>query len=181
MAVAMAVVHGGKIASCAAVAGVAYGESIWALGKYPRARKTAATVADMNHAMGRRRSLTPLFIAHSTDDHVVGLQAADKLRDSWLECFDLDPGTANVTHGTHARKPWSLTTYSDGSGTDSLNYFVLQGYEHGWYGGASGPFSVPGAPDVSSMIWSFFARHPRRRTTRPVKASARERLRLMAS
>ena len=43
------------------------------------------------------------------------------------------------------------------------------------------PFSVPDAPDVSSMIWSFFARHPRRRTTRSVKASASDRLRLMAS
>jgi poly(hydroxyalkanoate) depolymerase family esterase len=38
MAVAMAIAHSGKIASCAAVAGVAYGESIWALGKYPRVR-----------------------------------------------------------------------------------------------------------------------------------------------
>jgi len=38
---------------------------------------------------------------------------------------------------------------------------VLQGYEHGWFGGEQGEFSVPEAPDVSKMIWSFFARHPR--------------------
>ena len=31
-----------------------------------------------------------------------------------------------------------LTTYSDQDGAESLNYFVLKGYEHGWYGGASG-------------------------------------------
>ncbi len=181
MAVAMAVVHGSKIASCAAVAGVAYGESIWALGKYPRVKQTAATVADMRQAMGRNRVPTPLFIAHSADDEVVGLRAADKLRDSWLECFDLDRGTTSVTRGTHARKPWLLTTYADGSGAEALSYFVLQGYEHGWYGGADGPFSVPDAPDVSGMIWSFFSRHPRGRTTRPAKASASDRLRLMAS
>jgi hypothetical protein len=58
MAVAMAIAHSGKIASCAAVAGVAYGESIWALGKYPRVRNTGATVAEMNQAMGKRKSLT---------------------------------------------------------------------------------------------------------------------------
>ena len=181
MAVAMAVVHGGKIASCAAVAGVAYGESIWALGKYPRVKQTGATVAEMRQAMGPNTALTPLFIAHSADDEVVGLRAANKLRDSWLECFELDPGTASVTRGKHARKPWLLTTYSDHDGEESLNYFVLKGYEHGWYGGASGPFSVPDAPDVSSMIWSFFARHPRRRTARTAATSVSDRLRLMAS
>jgi len=181
MAVAMAVVHGGKIASCAAVAGVAYGESIWALGKYPRMKETGATVAEMRQAMGRNRPPTPLFIAHSADDEVVGMRAADKLRDSWIECFDLNPGTASVTRGTHAQKPWSLTTFADESGTDSLNYLVLKGYEHGWYGGACGPFSVPDAPDVSGMIWSFFARHPRRQATRPAKSSVSDRLRLIAS
>ena len=181
MAVAMAVVHGGKIASCAAVAGVAYGESIWALGKYPRVKQTSATVAEMHQAMGKNRSLTPLFIAHSADDEVVGLRAANKLRDSWLECFDLDPGTATVTRGIHARKPWLLTNYSDQGGTESLNYFVLKGYEHGWYGGASGPFSVPDAPDVSSMIWSFFSRHPRRRAARTAGTSMNDRLRMATS
>jgi len=181
MAVAMAVVHGGKIASCAAVAGVAYGESIWALGKYPRVKQTGATVAEMRQAMGKKPSLTPLFIAHSADDEVVGLRAANTRRDSWLECFDLDPGTASVTRGIHARKPWLLTTYSDQGGAECLNYFVLKGYEHGWYGGASGPFSVPDAPDVSSMIWSFFARHPRRSKTRPARTPAGDRLRLVAS
>jgi poly(3-hydroxybutyrate) depolymerase len=74
-----------------------------------------------------------------------------------------------------------LTTYSDQGGAECLNYFVLKGYEHGWYGGASGPFSVPDAPDVSSMIWSFFARHPRRRTNRPAKLSPSAGLRLAAS
>ena len=181
MAVAMAVVHGGKIASCAAVAGVAYGESIWALGKYPRVKQTGVTVAEMRQAMGKNRSLTPLFIAHSADDDVVGLRAANKLRDSWLECFDLDPGTASVTRGIHARKPWLLTTYADRDGAESLNYFVLKGYEHGWYGGASGPFSVPDAPDVSGMIWSFFSRHPRRRGARTAGTSVSDRLRLVAS
>ena len=181
MAVAMAVVHGGKIASCAAVAGVAYGESIWALGKYPRVTKTSATVADMKQAMGKRNGLTPLFIAHSADDHIVGLRAAEKLRDSWVGCFDLDPGSADVTQGRHGGKPWSLTTYSDANGASALNYLVLQEYEHGWYGGARGPFSVPDAPDVSSMIWSFFARHPRRTKNQSVQISVAEQLRLKAS
>jgi poly(hydroxyalkanoate) depolymerase family esterase len=181
MAVAMAIAHSGKIASCAAVAGVAYGESIWALGKYPRVRNTGATVAEMNQAMGKRKSLTPIFIAHSADDHVVGLRAAEALRESWCTCFGIDPGSADVTQGRHGGKPWSLTTYSDANGASALNYLVLQEYEHGWYGGARGPFSVPDAPDVSSMIWSFFARHPRRTKNQSVQISFAEQLRLKAS
>lgn len=181
MAVAMAVVHGGKIASCATVAGVAYGESIWALGRYPRVKQTASTVADMKQAMGNKRSLTPLFIAHSADDSVVGLRAAQKLRDSWIAGFDLDVDSADVTRGKHGRRPWSLTTYSDADGTSALDYLVLKGYEHGWFGGAQGPFSVPEAPDVSRMIWSFFARHPRRAKKQSARNSTVERLRLTAS
>ena len=181
MAVAMAVAHGGKIASCAAVAGVAYGESIWALGKYPRVRKTSATVADMTQAMGRKKSLTPLFIAHSTHDRVVGLRAAEKLRDSWIACFDIDAGSAEATQGSHEREPWTLTTYAEQDGSSALGYLVLRGYEHGWYGGARGPFSIPNAPDVSSMIWSFFSRHPRRAKKQSVQSSVTERLRLKAS
>ncbi len=181
MAVAMSIVHSGKIASCATVAGVAYGESIWALGKYPRVKQTSSTVADMRQAMGAKQNFTPLFIAHSTDDSVVGLRAAEKLRDSWIACFGLDARAASVTEGRHDRKPWSLTTYADGEGAGVLDYLVLRGYEHGWFGGAPGPFSVPDAPDVSGMIWSFFARHPRTHSSRPGGASAKERLRLMAS
>jgi poly(hydroxyalkanoate) depolymerase family esterase len=180
MAVAMAVAHSGKIASCAAVAGVAYGESVWALGKYPRVTKTSATVLEMDRAMGRRKSLTPLFIAHSADDTVVGLRAAEKLRDSWIACFGIDAGSAEVTQGTHGRKPWSLTSYTDNNGASALGYLVLRGYEHGWYGGARGPFSVPDAPDVSGMIWSFFARHPRGTKQQSVQESVAERLRLKA-
>ena len=66
-------------------------------------------------------------------------------------------------------------------GVSTLDYLVLQGYEHGWYGGSPGPFSIPDAPDVSNMIWSFFARHPRREKGRTARASATDRLRLMAS
>ena len=176
MAVAMAIAQSGKIASCAAVAGVAYGESIWALGKYPRLRNTGATVAEMNQAMGKRKSLTPIFIAHSADDNVVGLRAAEMLCESWIACFGIDPDSADVTQGRHSGKPWSLTTYSDASGASAVNYLVLDDHEHGWYGGARGPFSVPDAPDVSSMIWSFFARHPRRTGRQSARSSLAERL-----
>ena len=172
MAVAMAVVHGGKIASCAAVAGVAYGESIWALGRYPRVKQTSSTVVDMRQAMGNNRGFAPLFVAHSADDSVVGLRAGEKLRDSWIACFDLDPDSASVTRGTHGRKPWSLTTYADREGAGAVDYLVLQGYEHGWFGGEQGAFSVPEAPDVSKMIWSFFARHPRTARKRPARRSS---------
>lgn len=172
MAVAMAVVHSGKIASCAAVAGVAYGESIWALGRYPRVKQTSSTVADMKQALGDDPGFAPLFIAHSADDSVVGLRAGEKLRDSWIACFDLDPDSANVTRGTHARKPWSLTTYADREGAAAVDYLVLDGYEHGWFGGETGAFSVPEAPDVSSMIWSFFARHPRAVRKRQARRSS---------
>ena len=163
------------------MSGVAYGESVWALGKYPRVRHTNATVADMNEAMGKRKRLTPLFIAHSAHDEVVGLRAAERLRDSWITCFGIDASSAETTQGKHDRKPWSLTTYDDQAGANSLNYLVLRGYEHGWYGGARGPFSVPEAPDVSSMIWSFFAQHPRRTTNQSGQNSVTNRLRLKAS
>jgi len=181
MAVAMAVAHSGKIASCAAVAGVAYAESMWALGRYPKVKSVGATVADMKRAMGPNQRPTPLFIAHSANDHVVGLPAAQKLRDSWIECFGLDRRNAEVTSGEHGDRPWSLTGYATKDGASALAYLVFEGYAHGWYGGASGPYSVPDAPDVSRMIWSFFAEHPRRNASRPALSTGSEWWRSIAS
>jgi len=181
MAVAMTVAHSGKIASCAAVAGVAYGESMWALGRYPKVKAVATTVADMKRAMGINQSMTPLFIAHSANDHVVGLPAAQKLRDSWIECYGLDRRGVDVTHGEHQDKAWSLANYCTADGSSALAYLVLEDYAHGWYGGASGPYSVPDAPDVSRMIWSFFAEHPRRSANRPMQATGSEWWRSIAS
>jgi hypothetical protein len=67
----------------------------------------------MNQAMGKRKSLTPIFIAHSADDHVVGLRAAEALRECWCTGFGIDPGSADVTQGRDAGQTRRQTLVAD--------------------------------------------------------------------
>jgi poly(hydroxyalkanoate) depolymerase family esterase len=161
MAVAAMVVHSARIASGAVVAGVPYSESCLALAFRRRYKPVDQVVAAMNRAMGNRRRPVPIFIAHSRDDEVIGIRAAENIRDSWATCFGID-----TSRGTRARSgnfrgtPWMHATYRGESRRTIIETLFLAGKPHGWYGGNPGELSYPDAPDVSNRIWRFFRAHP---------------------
>ena len=164
MATAMMVVHGHKIASGATVAGVPYSETQWAVAlplSGLRQFKSIEQISKaMTVAMGERKRRVPIFIVHSRDDKTVDIQAAHNIRDSWSQCFGIDISKHfKVDSGKTNGTPWEHTKYLDGSRKSVIETLFIEGPDHGWYGGNSGEFSYPEAPDISRLFWKFFRSH----------------------
>jgi poly(hydroxyalkanoate) depolymerase family esterase len=165
MAVAALTVHVNRFASGAVVAALAYGESPRAVIAKPfvktRQYKTIAeTAALMEKVRVNDRTVTPLFVIHSRDDSAVHIQAAENLRDSWLEYFGagiklLNRESTDITHCTR----WIHTRYGKRFENSMVETLFLEGLGHGWYGGAPGKFSFPAAPPTAELMWNFFKRH----------------------
>ena len=165
MAVAMMVTHSDKIASGAAVAGVAYSET-------PRAVsygaptgvtfKTTEQVAEaMKTVLGDSGRPSPIFIVHSCADPVVDIRAAENIRDSWARIYDIDTSRAalersGITNDVH----WLHARYKEARKRSSIETFFMKNLGHGWYGGSPGTYSFPEAPNTSELMWGFFKRHP---------------------
>ncbi len=161
MAVAAMVVHSARIASGAVVAGVPYSESCLALAFARRHKPVDDVVAAMNRAMGHTKRPVPIFIAHSRADEVVGIRAAENIRDSWATCFDIDTSRGmRERSGSSRGTPWVHTEYRNGSRSTLIETLFLEDKAHGWYGGNPGAMSFPDAPDISKQIWRFFRAHP---------------------
>ena len=161
MTVAMLVAHADRIASGAAVAGLAYSERPEAVrhlfNRRPRNRPIDAIVAAMQSELGDNPRSVPLSIIHSQDDQTVDIQSARNLRDSWAQCFDIDlNSSAQVEQGRTGNTDWELSRYLNGGNQSIIETLFLNGPGHGWYGGKPGDFSYPEAPDISRSIWSFF-------------------------
>ncbi len=161
MAVAAMVVHSSRIASGAVVAGLPYSESSLAIAFGRRHKPVEHVAAAMNGAMGNSKRPVPIFIAHSRADEVIGIRAAEHIRDSWATCFEID-----TSRGTRQRSgnfrgtPWMHTEYRGENRRTIIETLFLEGKAHGWYGGNPGAFSCPDAPDISQRIWRFFRAHP---------------------
>lgn len=161
MAVAAMVVHSARIASGAVVAGVPYSESCLAVAVGRRHKPVEEVVAAMRGAMGDGRRPVPIFIAHSHDDEVVGIRAAENIRDSWATCFEIDTSTGTrVRSGSVRGTPWMHTKYCGESRRTLIETLFVEKMGHGWYGGNPGEFSYPDAPNLSKEIWQFFRAHP---------------------
>lgn len=165
MAVAAMVAHADRIASGAAVAGIPYSET-------PRAvshgapggvsfKRTELVVDAMRSVLGEHGRPSPIFIVHSRDDAVVDIQAARNLRDSWAQCYRLDP-TRPVSEntGTTDGAAWVHARYRKTRQRSAIETLFIEGRGHGWYGGRPGKFSYPAAPNISELMWRFFKRHP---------------------
>jgi poly(hydroxyalkanoate) depolymerase family esterase len=166
MAVAAMVAHCDRIASGAAVAGVPYSEQARAVrfpgSRSPRYKPVERVAQAMNAAMGQRKRAVPLFVVHSQDDEVVGIQAAMNLRDSWAQCFGVDT-TAPVSRraGRSGGIAWRHEAYRrERHRRPTIETLFVAGGGHGWFGGERGEFSYPDGPDVSRLLWAFFRRHP---------------------
>ncbi len=163
MAVAMMVAHVDRIASGAVVAGAAYSETAQAVGfvgyNKGRFKPVGKIVQAMNAAMGARKRPLPILIVHSHDDATINIQSALNIRDSWAACFECDLQEAGKRRGESGSTRWEQIRYRGGPTGTLIETLFLSGPGHGWYGGAPGDFSYPEAPDISTMIWSFFADH----------------------
>ena len=149
----------------AAVAGVPYSET-------PRAVAYGAlsgvqfkpieqVVSAMKSVMGEHRRPSPIFIVHSCDDPVVDIQAARNIRDSWAECFGIDPTRpVSESSGTTGGAPWVHARYRQARKRSAIETLFIEGRGHGWYGGNAGMFSHPAGPDTAELMWRFFKRHP---------------------
>ena len=161
MAVAAMVVHSARIASGAVVAGLPYAETCLAVAVSQRYRAVDEVAAAMQGVMGHGRRPAPVFIAHSRDDEVVDIRAAENIRDSWATCFEIDTSAGKQERsGIERGTPWTHTKYPGGNGRTAIETLFLEGMGHGWYGGRPGEFSYPDAPDLSRCVWQFFRSHP---------------------
>lgn len=165
MAVAAMVAHHHRFASGAAVAGVPYSETARAVA-HPGAGRVAFTpTEEIVHAMrsvvGDGGRPSPIFIVHSNDDPVVGIQAARNLRDSWAACYGIDTARPAVEKsGKDGAAAWVHASYREARRRSAIETFFMEGPGHGWYGGNPGRFSFSDAPDISALMWRFFKRHP---------------------
>ena len=164
MAVAAMVVHADRIASGAAVAGLPYSETPRAVSYgAPGAtafKATESVVSSMQSILGNGRP-SPIFVVHSSNDPVVGIQAARNIRDSWAHCYGIDPlRSASQSSGTTGGVAWTHARYRPPRKRSVVETFLVDGPGHGWYGGNPGKYSFPDAPDTSELMWRFFKRHP---------------------
>ncbi len=164
MAVAMMVAHVDRIASGAVVAGAPYSETARAVG-FVRFNKGVfkpirKIVQAMDTAMGPRKRPLPILVIHSHDDATVHIQSAQNIRDSWAACHRLDlREAAEARRGSTGSTHWEHIRYRQRGGQTLIETLFLTGPGHGWYGGAPGNFSFPEAPDISSLMWTFFDTH----------------------
>lgn len=163
MTIAALVAHSGLFAAGASVAGVPYGETPRAV-TLPytsvRYQPLEKILKKMETVRGNDRTGTPLMIVQSHDDSTVATEAAENLRESWLEFFAYRKAlTRNVHYGRTKGVAWEHSRFIDHGGKSHIETFFLHGPDHGWYGGTSGDFSFPDAPHASRLIWKFFEQH----------------------
>ncbi len=164
MAAAALVVHGNRFASGAAVAGLAYGETIYAVqqlfGGRPTYQSLENTVSKMKSQSRDDSTLPPLCIIHSQGDNIVDIQAGKNLRDSWLQFLSPDKLSVRSTE-EHEQDDshWSHTCYGIAEDRAFVETIFFEKLRHGWYGGEAGSYSFPDAPDISSLMWTFFEKH----------------------
>jgi len=165
MAVAAMVVHSGRFASGATIAGMPYSETLNAMsygpGTKPRFKPVEEVADSMNAVMGEAKRPVPIFVIHSHNDAIVDIQAAANIRDSWSHCFDIEL-TAGASHRTATTNglAWTHSRYPGNTRQSQIETLLVNGGGHGWFGGNKGSYSYPNGPDASRLIWNFFRDHP---------------------
>ncbi len=152
--------------SGASVAGVPYGESARSVKFSRHVPVQLRPLSMLIRSMERVLVSTPpkLLIIQSTADRQVGVKLAENLRDCWRSAWAFgvyssappDWSVDRQSGNTH-NIAWRYEQHSTGSTPVELGYFELDDLPHGWIGGNPGEFSATQGPNVSELIWSFFA------------------------
>ena len=144
--------------SGASVAGVPYGESINAVKANAHTVVRRKTLNNLLRLL--RRVLVAdapsLLVVQSTGDSMVGPKLGANLRDSWAQASGCGVNASAVFSDSTRDVSWELEQYNDG---DKLRvaHLLMEDLEHGWPGGLQGRFSHPEGPNISELIWRFFA------------------------
>ncbi|MYT73470.1 MULTISPECIES: PHB depolymerase family esterase [unclassified Streptomyces] len=167
LAVIMAVTYPDMYASAASVAGGEY-----ALDKVkpdPDAVSPLDTAKLAHAEMGPRARQVALLIEQGSADTTVPPWVGDRLASHWAAVDDLAPDgildgdVDDVPDGTSrvaapGERPYTHTVYTArGGGPTLIEKYDVEGLEHKWPGGGSGPFADPSGPDMSSLVWKFFS------------------------
>jgi poly(hydroxyalkanoate) depolymerase family esterase len=173
MAVVLGVVQSEYFAAVGAVEGLVYGETPSAVarscqfpGTFRTVQQTVAAIRAEQPTQAEKRTV-PAMAIHSLFDCTVNIEAARRLRDSWLQLYGtsatpverIDCSAEGVAceqsrFGTSQRSTVETVFYQGERGDASG-----QG-THYWVGDKAGPFANPTGPSASALLWAFFQRHP---------------------
>ncbi|MZD04523.1 esterase [Streptomyces sp. SID5785] len=167
LAVIMAVTYPDVYASAASLAGGEYA--------FDRVQPDPDRVSPMDTAklayaeMGPRARRVPMLIEQGDADTTVPPWMADRLASQWAALDDLagdgtvdgdvdDTPDATERVDAPGERPYTRTRYTARTGGRTLiEKYDVEGLQHKWPGGGSGPFADPLGPDMSRVMWDFFA------------------------
>ena len=172
MAIALAVAQNEYFAAAGAAAGLPYGENSWSVSfscLVPGFFKSvSADVAAMRNEQqaGADQRVIPLMTIQSSNDCTVNAEAADRIRDTWLERYAVARAPVDTDDCSAEGVPCTRQRY--GSTERSIVETVLYEGEtggvsgtgtHYWVGDEAGPFANPKGPSASALFWDFFEQH----------------------
>jgi poly(hydroxyalkanoate) depolymerase family esterase len=123
-------------------------------------------------AMGKHARKMPVILFEGDKDTTVPPVNAQQLAQQWQLTNDLaDDGAANssvsgtpskVTSGSvPGGHSYTVTSYSDRSGTELIQSWLVSGMGHAWSGGCScQQYADPAGPDETGAMYAFFMAHP---------------------
>jgi len=172
MAIALAVARSEYFAAAGAAAGLPYGENSWSVsfsclvpGFFKSVSADVAAMRNEQKTSADQRTI-PLMTIQSSNDCTVNAQAAEHIRDTWLERYAV--GRAPVDTDDCSAEGVSCTRQRYGSTERSIVETVLYEGEtggfsghgaHYWVGDEAGEFANPTGPSASALFWDFFERH----------------------
>lgn len=185
MAVALAVARSEYFAAAGAAAGLPYGENSWSVslsclvpGFFKSVSADVAAMRNEQKSSAEQRVI-PLMTIQSSNDCTVNAQAAERLRDTWLERYAAKRVPVQSDDCSAEGVPCTRQRY--GSAQRSIVESVLYEGEtggvsghgaHYWVGDEAGPFANPRGPSASALFWEFFAQHPFDAPARPTAAAS---------
>ena len=167
LSVVMAVTYPDVYASAASLAG---GEYAFDKVKPDPDKISPVETAKLAYAeMGPRARQVPMLIEQGDADTTVPPWMANRLASQWAALGDLIPDgkldgdvddTPDATKRLDApgERPYTRTRYTArGGGQPLIEKYDVEGLAHKWPGGGAGPFADPLGPNMSSLMWDFFA------------------------
>jgi poly(hydroxyalkanoate) depolymerase family esterase len=172
MAIALAVAQSEYFAAAGSAAGLPYGENSWSVsfsclvpGFFKSVSADVAAMRNEQKTSADQRVI-PLMTIQSSNDCTVNAQAAEHIRDSWLERYAVPSAPVDTEDCSAEGVSCSRQRY--GSTERSIVETVLYEGEtggfsgrgaHYWVGDEAGDFSNPKGPSASQLFWEFFEQH----------------------